>query len=91
MLRNITFAVIIIFILLEIMLVQPISAVQCEHAIFAKNRVKNSLHVRVALGSSTHEDLIQITVEGPSVEEFHPAPVVDKWLLKDREAGERQR
>ncbi|KAM7434192.1 hypothetical protein ABFA07_015672 [Porites harrisoni] len=75
--------------LVEIMLVQPISPVQCERAISAQNRVKNSL--RVALGSSTLEDLIRITAEGPSVEEFHPAPVVDKWLLRDREAGERQR
>lgn len=75
--------------LVEIMLVQPISPAQCERAISAQNRVKNSL--RVALGSSTLEDLIRITAEGPSVEEFHPAPVVDKWLLRDREAGERQR
>ena len=75
--------------LVEIMLVQPISAAQCERAIFAQNRVKNSL--RVALGSSTLEDLIRITAEGPSVEEFNPAPVVNKWLSRDREAGERQR
>lgn len=75
--------------LVEIMLVQPISAAQCEHAISAQNRVKNTL--RVALGFSTLEDLIRITAEGPSVEEFHPAPVVDKWLLRDREAGVRQR
>ena len=73
----------------EIMLVQPISAAQSERAISAQKRVKNSL--RVALGSSTLEDLIRITAEGPSVEEFHPAPVVDKWLLRNREAGERQR
>ena len=75
--------------LVEIMLVQPISAAQCEHAISAQNRVKNSL--RVALGSSTLEDLIRITAEDPSVEEFNPAPVVNKWLSRDREAGERQR
>ena len=75
--------------LVEIMLVQPISAAQCERAISAQNRVKNSL--RVALGSSTLEDLIRITAEGPSVEEFNPAPVVNKWLSRDREAGERQR
>ena len=67
----------------------PRSRNQCERAISAQNRVKNSL--RVALGSSTLEDLIRITAEGPSVDEFHPAPVVDKWLLRDREAGERQR
>lgn len=75
--------------LVEIMLVQPISAAQCERAISAQNRVKNSLGV--ALGSSTLEDLIRITAEGPSVEEFNPAPVVNKWLSRDREAGERQR
>lgn len=75
--------------LVEITLVQPISAAQCERAISAQNRGKNSL--RVALGSSTLEELIRITAEGSSVGEFHPAPVVDKWLLRDREAGERQR
>lgn len=75
--------------LVEIMLVQPISAVQCERAISTQNRVENS--IRVTLGSSTLDDLIQITAEGPSAEEFHPAPVVDKRLLRDREAGERQR
>ena len=48
--------------LVEIMLVQPMSAAQCERAISAHNRVKNSLCV--AFGSSTLEDLIWITAEG---------------------------
>ena len=74
--------------LVEIMLVQPISATQCGRAISAQNRVKSSLCI--ALGSSTLEDLIRITAEGPPVPEFNPAPVVDKWLTRDREAGERQ-
>lgn len=74
--------------LVEIMLVQPISAAQCERAISAQNRVKNSL--RVALGSSTLEDLIRITAEGPSVEEFNPAPVVDKGQGSGRKASGRK-
>lgn len=40
--------------LVEIMLVQPISAVQCGRAISAQNRVENS--IRVTLGSSTLDD-----------------------------------
>ncbi|KAJ7354948.1 hypothetical protein OS493_029057 [Desmophyllum pertusum] len=70
--------------LVEIMLVQPISAAQCGRAISAQNRVKSSLCI--ALGSSTLEELIRITAEGPPVPEFNPAPVVDKWLTRDREA-----
>lgn len=75
--------------LVEIMLVLPISAAQCERAVSAQNRNKSSLHV--GLGSSTLQDLIRITAEGPPVAEFSATSAVDKWLARDRDAGERQR
>lgn len=75
------------FYFVEIMLVQLILVVQCERVIFVQNRVKNSF--RVVFGFFTFEDLIRIIVEGLSVEEFNLVFVVDKWFLRDREAGER--
>ena len=75
--------------LVEIMLVLPISAAQCERAVSAQNRIKSSL--RVGLDSSTLQDLIRITAEGPPVLNFDATSAVDKWLARDRDAGERQR
>ena len=42
-------------------------------------------------GSSTLEDLIRVSAEGPPVSEYDPMPTVDKWFTRNREAGERQR
>ncbi|CAH3112196.1 unnamed protein product [Pocillopora meandrina] len=75
--------------LVEILLVQPISAAQCERAISAQNRIKSS--VRVNLAVSTLEDLIRISAEGPPAAEFDPTPSVNKWLARNRDAGERLR
>ena len=63
---------------MEIMLVLPISAAQCERAVSAQNRIKSSL--RVGLDSSTLQDLIRITAEGPPVLNFDATSAVDKWL-----------
>ena len=75
--------------LVEIMVVLPISASQCERDVSAQNRIKSSL--RVGLGSSTLQGLIRITAEGPPVAEFSATSAVDKWLARARDAGERQR
>ena len=75
--------------LVEIMLVLPISAAQCERAVSAQNRIKSSL--RVGLDSSMLQDLIRITAEGPPVLNFDATSAVEKWLARDRDAGERQR
>ena len=75
--------------LVEIMLVLPISAAQCKRAVSAQNRIKSTL--RVALGSSTLQDLIEIAAEGPPVTEFDATSAVDNWLARDKDAGERQR
>ena len=73
----------------EILLVQPISAAQCERAISAQNRIKSSLRVNLAVSSL--EDLIRISAEGPPVTEFDPTPSINKWSAKNRDAGERIR
>ena len=60
-----------------------------NHACTAHLRIKSSL--RVGLDSSTLQDLIRITAEGPPVLNFDATSAVDKWLARDRDAGERQR
>ena len=40
--------------------------------------------------SCTLQDLIRITAEGPPVSDFDATAAVDKWLARDRDAGERQ-
>ncbi|XP_053506635.1 zinc finger protein 862-like isoform X2 [Ictalurus furcatus] len=61
--------------LVQITLMLPISATQCERGISTQNRIKNS--TRSSLWVSTTEDLMRISLEGPSVEEFDPTPAVD--------------
>ena len=73
----------------EILLVQPISAAQCERAILAQNRIKSSIRVNLAV--SMLEDLIRISAEGRPAAEFDPTPSVNKWLAWNRDAGERLR
>ncbi|XP_051533754.1 zinc finger protein 862-like [Myxocyprinus asiaticus] len=68
--------------LVQLMLVLPISAAQCERGFSAQNQIKNS--TRSCLGVSTTEDLMRISLEGPSVEEFDPTPAVDRWLTSKR-------
>eukprot|EP00063_Salmo_salar_P012906 XP_013987741.1 PREDICTED: zinc finger protein 862-like [Salmo salar] len=60
----------------------PISATQCEQGFSEQNRIKNS--TRSCLGFSTTEDLMRISLEEPSVEEFDPTPAVDRWLTYKR-------
>ena len=56
--------------LVEIVLVLPISAAaQCERAVSAQNRIKNSM--RSSLSTSMLEDLIRISSEGPPTVEFN--------------------
>ena len=75
--------------LLELVLVLPISAAQCEHAVSAQNRIKSS--TRATLSVSVLEDLIRLSSEGPPVAEFDPSPAVNQWFERDRSKGERAR
>lgn len=71
--------------LAEIMLVIPISSAQCERGFSAQKRIKSD--VRSSLHVSTTEDLIRISMEGPELEKFDPAPPVVKWF----NCGQRSR
>lgn len=64
--------------LVEILLVLPISAAQCERAISAQNRIKNES--RCCLGGQTLEDLMRISLEGPSLADFNPESAVKAWF-----------
>ena len=75
--------------LVEIVLVLPISAAQCERAVSAQNRIKNS--VRSSLSTSMLEDLIRISSEGPPTVEFDPTASTDRWFSHDKSKGERAR
>ena len=75
--------------LVELVLVLPISAAQCERAVSAQNRIKNS--TRATLNVSVLEDLIRLSSENPPVSEFDPTPAVDRWFERDRSKGERSR
>ena len=57
--------------LVEILLVLPISAAQCERAVSAQNRIKSS--TRATLNVAVLEDLIRLSSEGPPVADFEPA------------------
>ena len=73
--------------LVELVLVLPISAVQCERDVSAQNQIKNS--TRATLNVSILEDLIRQSSEGPPVSEFDPTPAVDRWFERDRSKRER--
>ena len=73
----------------EIVLVLPISAAQCECAVSAQNRIKSS--VRATLATSALEDLIRLASEGPPVANFDAAPCVDLWFVRDKASVERAR
>ena len=54
--------------LVHIMLVLPVSSAVCERGFSSQKRIKYD--VRASLHTDTVEDLIQISVEGPSLEDF---------------------
>ena len=75
--------------LVEILLVLPISAAQCERAVSSQNRIKSS--TRASLNVEVLEDLIRLSSEGPPVADFEPAAAVDRWFERDKSKGERSR
>ncbi|XP_059930487.1 zinc finger protein 862-like [Gadus macrocephalus] len=70
--------------LVQLMLALPISAAQCERGFSAQNRIKSSK--RSSLAVSTTEDLMRITLEGPSLEDYDPSPAVDRWMNSAKRA-----
>ena len=75
--------------LVEILLVLPISAAQCERAVSSQNRIKSS--TRATLNVAVLEDLIRLSSDGPPVADFVPAPAVNCWFERDKSKGERSR
>lgn len=74
--------------LVEILLVLPISAAGCERMVSARNRIKSSL--RASLKTPTLEGLIRVSAQGPSLDNFDPAPSVNCWFAQDRCKDKRQ-
>lgn len=71
--------------LVHIMLVLPVSAAVCERGFSAQKRIKSD--TRASLHSETVDDLIRISVEGPSLEDFDARESVASWFAQ----GERSR
>ncbi|TRY98446.1 hypothetical protein DNTS_017502 [Danionella cerebrum] len=71
--------------LVHIMLVLPVSAAVCERGFSAQKRIKSD--TRASLHSDTVEDLIRISVEGPSLEDFDARESVACWFSQ----GQRSR
>lgn len=71
-----------VLFLVEILLVLPLSAAQCERAISAQNRIKN-WH-RASLASKTVEELIRISAEGHTVSNFDPTSAVTQWFASSQ-------
>ncbi|CAK6967190.1 hypothetical protein DNTS_001834 [Scomber scombrus] len=71
--------------LVHIMLVLPVSAAVCERGFSAQKRIKSD--TRASLHSDTVEDLIRISVEGPSLEDFDSRESVASWFSQ----GQRSR
>lgn len=77
-----------VFYFVEIMFVLFILVVQCER-VFQYRIEQSSFYVGFDL--FTLQDFIRIIVEGLLVFEFNVIFVVDKWFVRDRDVGERQR
>lgn len=60
------------------MLVLPVSTAVCERGFSAQKRIKSD--IRASLHSDTVEDLIRISVEGPSMEDFDARESVARWF-----------
>ncbi|XP_036960656.1 uncharacterized protein LOC119023096 isoform X2 [Acanthopagrus latus] len=74
--------------LVQLMLVLPISAAQCERGFSAQNRIKSSKRSSHAV--STTKDLMRITLEGPRFEDYDPNPAVDCWINSAKRARRGQ-
>lgn len=71
--------------LVLIMLVLPVTAAVCERAFSAQMMIKSDS--RASLHSDTVADLIRISVEGPSLEDFDARESVASWFSE----GQRSR
>ena len=68
--------------LVEILMVLPISAAQCERAISTQNRIKNDS--RSSLGGENLKHLMRISLEGPTLADFDPVSAVKAWFSSSK-------
>ena len=71
-----------IWVLLEIFLVMPWSTSVCERGFPAVNNIKTS-H-RNCLQEHTMDDLMQVSVNGPSLDTFSPDKALELWWISAR-------
>ncbi|KAJ8386336.1 hypothetical protein AAFF_G00174330 [Aldrovandia affinis] len=71
--------------LVHIMMVLPVSSAVCERGFSSQKRIKSD--IRASLNIDTVEDLIRISIEGPSLEDFDARESVKTWFTQ----GERAR
>lgn len=64
--------------LVHILLVLPVSSAVCERGFSTQKRIKSD--ARASLHTDTVEDLIRISVEGPSLEDFDARESVASWF-----------
>ncbi|KAL7375143.1 hypothetical protein ABVT39_012693 [Epinephelus coioides] len=70
--------------LVNIMLVLHVSSAVCERGFSAQRRIKSD--VRGSLHVDTVEDLIRISLDGPSLEEFDAKEAVQMWFSQSKRA-----
>jgi len=68
--------------LVNIMLVLPVSSSVCQRGFSAQKRIKYD--VRGSLHVDTVEDLIQIIMEGPSLQEFDVKEALKTWFSQGK-------
>lgn len=64
------------------MLVLPVSSAICERGFSAQKRIKSD--VRGSLHVDTVEDLIRISMEGPSLQESDAKEAVQTWFSQGK-------
>ena len=74
-----------ILMLVEIILILPVSTACCERGFSCVKQIKSNL--RSTLTTETLDVLVRISLDGRSLEEFDPMPAVKHWW----EARERSR
>ena len=74
-----------IFMLMEIILVLPLSTASCERGFSAMKQVKSDW--RGNLNTDTLSKLIYISVEGPAIEDYNCMLALQRW----RQDGQRAR
>ena len=72
--------------LVHILLVLPVSSAVCERGFSSQKRIKSD--ARASLHTDTVEDLIRISVEGPSLEDFDARESVANWFSQGRQEGQ---